>query len=74
MTDLCFSKKFEEEKKSLYNSISKSIYFDTYYVLFVIIKVTEFDVLSNEIFFLASQKGSGIANIDDLNVKNDITY
>ena len=73
MTDLCFSKKFEEEKKSLYNSISKSIYFDTYYVLFVI-KVTEFDVLSNEIFFLASQEGSGIANIDDLNVKNDITY
>ena len=73
MTDLCFSKKFEEEKKSLYNSISKSIYFDTYYVLFVI-KVTEFDVLSNEIFFLTSQKGSGIANINNLKVKNDVTY
>ena len=71
MTDLCFSKKFEEEKKSLYNSISKSIYFDTYYVLFVI-KVTEFDVLANEIFFLTSQKG--IANINNLKVKNDVTY
>ena len=71
MTDLCFSKKFEEEKKSFYNSISKSIYFGTYYVLFVI-KVTEFDVLSNEIFFLTSQKG--IANINNLKVKNDVTY
>ena len=73
MTDLCFSKKFEEEKKSFYNSISKSIYFSTYYVLFVI-KVTEFDVLSNEILFLTSQKGSGITNINNLKVKNDVTY
>ena len=54
LTNLCFHKKFEQEKKSLYKiSISKSIYFDTYYVLFLII-VTEYDVSSNEIFFLTS--------------------
>ena len=43
LTGLCFKKKFEQEKKSLYKiSISKSICVDTYYVLFVII-VTEYD-------------------------------
>ena len=38
----CFNKKGE---KSLYKSISKLIYIDTYYLLFIII-VTECDVLS----------------------------
>ena len=51
LTDLCFNKKIEQEKKSLYKSFSKSIYVDTCFVLFVII-VTECDVLSYEIFFL----------------------
>ena len=73
MTDLCFNKKFEQEKKSLYKSIPKSIYVDTYCVLFVII-VTECAVLSNEIFLLTSQKGSGIAIVNNLKVKNDVTY
>ena len=43
LTDLCFNEKFELEKKRLSKSISKSVYVDTYYVLFVII-VTECDV------------------------------
>ena len=74
MTDLCFNKKFEQKKKILYKiSTSKSIYVDTYYVLFVII-VTEYDVSSNEIFFLTSQKGGGIANANYLIVKNHVTY
>ena len=74
MNGLCFNKTFEQEKKSLYKiSISKSIYIDTYYVLFVII-VTEYDVSSNKIFFLTSQKGGGIASVDYLKVKNDLTY
>ena len=51
LTDLCFNKKIQQEKKSLYKSFSKSIYVDTCFVLFVII-VTECDVLSYEIFFL----------------------
>ena len=69
LTDLCFNKKIEQEKKSLYKiSITKSIYVDTYYVLFAII-VTECDVSSNEIFFLKSQKGGGIASVNYLNVK-----
>ena len=42
--DLCFNRKFEQEKKSLYENISKSIFVDTYHLLFVII-VTECDVL-----------------------------
>ena len=50
---------------SLYKSISKSIYVDTYHVLFVII-VTECDVLSNKILFLTSQKGGGIARVNNL--------
>ena len=54
-------------------SISKSIYVDTYYVSFVII-VTECDILSNKIFFLASQKADGIASANHLKVKNDVTY
>ena len=54
-------------------SISKLIYVDTYYVLFVII-VTEYDVSSNEIFFLTSQKGGGIASVNYLKVKNDVSY
>ena len=29
LTDLCFNKKFEQEKKSLYKSIPKSIHIDT---------------------------------------------
>ena len=62
LTDLCFKKKFEQEKKSLYKiSISKSIYVDTYYILFVII-VIEYDVLS-------SQKGGGIASVNYLKVE-----
>ena len=74
LTDLCFNKKFEQEKKSLYKiSISKSIYVDTYYVLFVII-VTECDVLSHENFFLTSQKGGGIASVNYLKVKSDVTF
>ena len=68
-----FNKKFEQEKKSLYEiSISKSVYVDTYYVLFAII-VTEY-VSSNEIFFLTSQKGGGIAGANYLKVKNDVTH
>ena len=59
--------------KSLYKSISKSIYVDSYYVLFVII-ANECDVLSNEIFFLTSQKGGGIASVNYLKVKIDSTY
>ena len=54
-------------------SISKLIYVDTYYVLFVII-VTEYDVSSNEIFFLTSQKGGGNAKANYLKVENDVTY
>ena len=70
LTDLCFNKKIEQEKKSLYKiSITKSIYVDTYYVLFAII-VTECDVSSNEIFFLKSQKGGGIASVNYLKVKD----
>ena len=62
MTDFYFNNKFEQEKKSLYKiSISKSIYVDTYYVLFVII-VIEYDVLS-------SQKGGGIASVNYLKVE-----
>ena len=71
-TDLCFNKKFEQEKKRLYKiSISKSIDVDTYYVLYVII-VPESDVLSNIIFFLTSQKGRSIASVNYLKVKNDV--
>ena len=44
-------------------SISKSIYVDTYYVLFTII-VTEYDVSPNEIFFLTSQKGGSIVSVN----------
>ena len=36
--------------------------------------VTEFDVSSNVIFFLTSQKGGGIASVDYLKMKNDATY
>ena len=72
--DLCFDKKFEKEKKGLYKvSISKSIYVDTYHVLFVII-VTEYDISPNKIFFLISQKGGGITSTNYLRVKNDVTY
>ena len=39
------NKKFEQEKKSFYKSVSKSIYVDTYYLLFAIV-VTECNVLS----------------------------
>ena len=34
LTDLCFNKKFEQEKKSLYKSIPKSIHIDTSKVTF----------------------------------------
>ena len=74
LTGLCFNKKFEQEKKSLCKiSISKSIYVDTYYILFVVI-VTEYDVSSNKIFFLTSQRYGGIASSNYLKVKNDVTY
>ena len=53
--------------------MSKSTYVDTYYVLFVII-VNEYDVSSNEIFFLMSQKVGGIASANYLKVKHDVTY
>ena len=59
-------------RKKVYISISKSIYVGTY-VLFVII-VTEYDVPSNEIFFLTSQKYGGIASVNYLKEKNDVTY
>ena len=60
LTDVCFNKKFEQEKKRFYKiSISKSIYVDTYYILFVII-ATEYDLSSNEIFFLTSRKGKRV--------------
>ena len=71
LTDLRFNKKFAQEKKSLNKiSISKSIYVDNYYVLFIII-VTSCDVSWNEILFLPSQKGGGIALVNYLKVKND---
>ena len=75
LTDLSvLTKKIKQQKKSLYKiSISKSIYVDTYYVLFAII-VNEHDVSSNEIFFLTSQKGGGIASANYLKVKNDVTF
>ena len=73
LTDLCFDKNRRKEKKSLYKSISKSVHVDTSFALLVII-VTECDVLPNEIFFLTSQKGGGIASVNYLNVKNDVTY
>ena len=73
LTDLCFNKTFEQEKKKLNKSISKSIYVDTSFALLVII-VTECDVLLNEIFFFSSQKGGGIASVNYLNVKSDVTY
>ena len=74
LTDLCFNKKFVQEKKSLYKiSTSKQIYVDTYCVLFVI-TVTEFDVSSNVIFFLTSKKGGGITSVNYLKMKNDVTY
>ena len=44
LTDLSFNKKFEQEKNSLYKSISKSVYVDTYYLLLVIM-ITKCDVL-----------------------------
>ena len=50
-----------------------SIYVDTYYALYAII-VTECDVLSNEIFFLTSQKGGGIASVNYLKVRIIVTY
>ena len=72
MANLCFNKKIEQEKKSLYKiSISKSIYVDNYCVLIVII-VTGCDVSSNEIFFLISQKGGGIASANYPKVKDDV--
>ena len=72
MTDLCFDKKFEQEKKCLYKiSISKSSDVGNYYVLIVII-VAECDVSSNEIFFLTSQKGGGIVSVNYLKVENDV--
>ena len=37
LSDFCFNKKFEQKQKSLYKCISKSIYVDTYYLLFIII-------------------------------------
>ena len=73
MTDLCFNKKIEQEKEGLYKCISEATYVNTYYVLFVII-VPACDVLSNEIFFVTSQKDSGIASVNYLKVKNDVTY
>ena len=68
-----FNKTFEQEKSLCKVTISKSIYVDTYYVLFAI-KVTEYDASSNEIFFLTSQKGGGTASANYLKVKNDVTF
>ena len=45
LSDLYFNKKYEHEKKSLYKSTFKSIFVDTYYLLYVII-VTECGVVS----------------------------
>ena len=42
--------------------------------MFVVI-VTECDILSlSTTFFLTSQKGGGIASVNYLKVKNDVTY
>ena len=71
--DLCFNKTFEQEKSLCKITISKSIYVDTYYVLFAVI-VTEYDASSNETFFLTSQKGGGIASVNYLKVKSDVTF
>ena len=67
---LFYKKNWAGGKKFIWN---KLIYVYTYYILFVII-VTESDVSSNEIFFLTSQKGGGIASVNYLKVKNDVTY
>ena len=55
LIDPCFNQKLDQEKKGSYKSISKSIYVNIYYVLFVII-LTACDVWSNKIFFFTSQK------------------
>ena len=36
--------------------------------------MTDYDVLSNEIFFLITEKVGGIASVNYLKVKNDVTY
>ena len=75
------SKKLHDQRKSgdvskqngsKSDDVSKQ-YFDTFYVLLAII-VTEYDVSSKEIFFLKSQKGVGIASVNNLKVKDDINY
>ena len=69
LTDVCFNKKIEQDKKSFYKSISKLIYVDTCYLLFVII-VTE----CNALFFFKSQKDGVVASVNYLKVKNKVTY
>ena len=75
LTDLCFNKKFEQEKKSLYKSISKSIYIDTYVDIICNNRNWMCCLFTfNEIFLLISQKGGGTASVNYLKGKNDVTY
>ena len=76
LSDLCFNKKIDQEKKSLYKSISKSIFLILiiYYFVIIVSKWMWCLVTFNKIFFLTSQKGNGIANINYLKMKNDSTY
>ena len=74
-TDLRFNKKFEQEKKSLNKTISKSIYVDTSF--FIICNNSNWMwclVTYNKIFFLNSQKSGGIASVIYWEVKNEVTY
>ena len=114
LTNLCFNKKFELEKKSSCKSISKSIHVDTANIYLFIasdaalvfslltlnifhtffsVSIVDFEqvnvgrvviyndsnsmwrlVTFNEIFFLSLQKGGGIACVNYLKVKNDVTH
>ena len=74
-TDLRFNKKFEQDKKSLNKTISKSIYVDTSF--FIICNNSNWMwclVTYNKIFFLKSQKSGGIASVIYWEVKNEVTY
>ena len=114
MTNLCFNEKLEQEKKSLYKNISKSIHVDianiylfkasdvvlvfllltlNIFHTFFSVYIVDFEqanvskvviygnrnsvwclVTFNEIFFLSLQKGGGIACVNYLKVKNNVTH
>ena len=65
LTDPCFDKKFEQEKESLHKSISKSIYVDTHHIQ-ILSPSTKFSSLNDK-------KVGGIAGVNYLKVKNDVT-